>query len=374
MTLVIKVLVVLCLVSTLLLSHSTGSHAESNTPALPTTHPEIARRNLDFSINRARVYSAAKPTDVGAAANLIDALLTRTAFYNSFADLDAAEAECERLLNLRVTEATTHLLCAKVWTSVHRYEQALNELEAAQAAGASRTELERARATLALAVGTQTAPPHIEQIAQDEREAGPSPTATYQELTAHAAALAANDEKVKAEQSYQAALAAYSDVSPYPVAWVFGQLGDLWATDKPTLAAHYYRTALKHLPEYVRINVELAHLEHAAGERASASARLALAARVSRDPDIHANALQLGLEDASPEAVEQIAASFDALLATQPLAFADHAAEFFSGAGANPARSAYLRALLAAEKEAAREKLAAMQHSGQTQDAPGYGH
>jgi tetratricopeptide (TPR) repeat protein len=120
----------------------------------------------------------------------------------------------------------------------------------------------------------------------------------------------------------------------------------MWAelANQPERALGYYREAVRLLPQYVVANVHLAELELRRGERAPAEQRLRQVARQSEDPEpwSRLGELLLQRDPGSAEGRELVARAgrrYEQLLSRQRAAFLDHAAEFYLGPGANPARA-----------------------------------
>src|SRR3989442_9506784 len=102
-------------------------------------------------------------------------------------------------------------------------------------------------------------------------------------------------------------------------------------------------TARRSVPAYAPAQGHLAEIEEELGEIESAVARLYSVAVSSDDPDYAAQLARI-LGDAgrvhdSRHWCRLAAARYDELVANHPEAFADHAAEFWLGAGANPEKA-----------------------------------
>jgi tetratricopeptide (TPR) repeat protein len=104
-----------------------------------------------------------------------------------------------------------------------------------------------------------------------------------------------------------------------------------------------YAEALRQVPSYVPANLHLAELEARRGDTADAVAHLERIVVISRDPESLALLGSLhrrnGDSALGTREVEQARARFEELLQRHPLAFADHAAEFYMDAGADPERA-----------------------------------
>ncbi|MDM0075551.1 tetratricopeptide repeat protein [Variovorax sp. J2P1-59] len=151
----------------------------------------------------------------------------------------------------------------------------------------------------------------------------------------------------EAERAYCRALGAYRDVSPFAVAWVCFLLGTVWgervAEPKYERAARWYAKAIDCLPGYVKARVHLAEIRSAEGRSAQARALLA-PALASGDPEVSWRLSDVAIAQGRPGEAHTLSeaarSGFERLLAKHPLAFADHAAEFYAGSG-NDARRAF---------------------------------
>jgi tetratricopeptide (TPR) repeat protein len=150
----------------------------------------------------------------------------------------------------------------------------------------------------------------------------------------------------KADRTYQRALTAYVDASPFPVAWVCFQLGALWGELVPEVdivrAAFWYQKAIGYLPQYVKARVHLAEIYLHSGNIECAEALL-LPMVSSADPEVHWHLADVmvarGRFAEAEEQKEAARSRFEVLLKKHLLAFADHGAEFYS-ASRNDARRA----------------------------------
>src|SRR5260370_7434360 len=104
-----------------------------------------------------------------------------------------------------------------------------------------------------------------------------------------------------------------------------------------------FDAARRRVPAYARAQAHLAEVEAELGETESALARLHSLAASSDDPDYAAQLARIlgdaGRAQESRHWFRLAAARYDELIASYPEAFADHAAEFWLAAGANPAKA-----------------------------------
>ncbi len=290
-----------------------------------STNGEIALANLDGLIEQASDEPGA-----------IDLLLLRGQFLADHEVLDRVDA-----LSEPHDQDTAQLLRrASARAAAHRFYEAGLDLDAAQRAGASPDALLAQRASLQVALG------HA-QDALPELRARAAWRPGFASNCALALAEAAVGHIEQADALYAEALRELDTTSPFPAAAVWFARGLMWSEQAgdPQRGALMYIEALRQVPSYVPASLHLAELEAARGDTVDAIARLERIVAISRDPEslallgtLHrrAGAATLGARE-----IEQARDRFENLLQRHPLAFADHAAEFFLGAGADPERALY---------------------------------
>ena len=168
-----------------------------------------------------------------------------------------------------------------------------------------------------------------------------------------------------AEQLFDDCRRRYRGVSPFPLALLDFQRGLMWLTqDDLRRAFAWFEAAVHRLPAYAPAQGHLAEVEAALGELEAAIARLLPLTGSSDDPDYAASLARILAEAGRVEEASkwrnQAAARYDELMARHPEAFADHAAEFWLEAGADPYRALRLarRNLEVRQTARARELLA----------------
>jgi tetratricopeptide (TPR) repeat protein len=307
-------------------------------PASETPRGDIALDNLDQLIAR----HAGDPA--------VDELLLMRARF--FADYAALERVAE-LADAEATDAISRLRRARARAAVHRFDEAVADLDAAERLGAD------AQSLLAL-----RAPVRIAQGAADEvipaLEAGARRNPGYAAASALAGAYAGAGRFADADRAFAQALASLRTTSPFPHAWAWFARGTMWAEQAGDArrGRRFLERAVAYLPAFVGANLHLAELELGAGEPRAAEARLASVA-ASGDPEVLALLGTLrGASDpeSGARAVAAARSRFEELLARQPAAFADHAAEFYLAAGADPERARRLAALNFAQRPTARAR------------------
>ena len=304
----------------------------------PTTAGSIAIANLDHQIERS-----------GDGTSSVELLLARSRFLG---DYDALERALEIAEGHRES-ADDLLLRARVCAAAHRFTEALADLEAAKRAGADEGTIEAVRATVLVATGRGS-----EAVATLEEDASRrSGYATYAALASAYAELGRYDE---ADRLYAGAIAQLRTTSPFPYAWLYFARGKMWSEQAgdPARGESLYAIALAYLPEFAVANIHQAELESARREFPAAIARLEGVVARSDEPEAWAKLGEIRLRRGDRAQGERDIAHarrrYEALLARHPLAFADHAAEFYLGPGANAERAWRLAELNLANRRSRR--------------------
>jgi tetratricopeptide (TPR) repeat protein len=293
------------------------------TPVTPlaTTDSRIAWANLDQLV----AQSGDDPA-------VVDLLLQRSRYL-------ADDQALDRVATLTEPHAATAdelLRRARARAAAHRFDDALADLDAAERAGAGAERVAAQRSAVRVATGH----------AVDELPALREAAARRPGFASHCAlaiAEAARGRIEDADAHYAQALAELDTTSPFPAAAVWSARGLMWSEQagEPARGAAMYAQALQLLPDYVAANVHLAELEAARGELSSATVHARRAA-AGGDPEALAllGSLQVRAGDTAQgrAEIEHARRRFEDLLARHPLAWADHAAEFYLGAGADPPR------------------------------------
>lgn len=288
-----------------------------------TTAGTIAIANLDHQI--------AQLGDDPAAAEL---LLVRARFLADDVALDRATT----LAEAHSTTAVDLLLRARTRAADHRFADALADLTAAEHAGAAGPDVAALRASILIATGQPS-----DALAPLEATAARHPG--FASHSALASAYAALGRYPEADRLYTTALAELDTTLPFPYAWIYFARALMWTEQAhdPARGEALYTQALDHLPSFVTANIHLAELEVARHDLAPAIARLERVVAATPEPEALALLGQLYLRTGDPargqRSIARAAERYDVLLAHHPLAFADHAAAFYLGPGADPERA-----------------------------------
>jgi tetratricopeptide (TPR) repeat protein len=317
---VLKVFFAVALAATVC-SAKNGSNVVDST--INTTTSAIAIANLDQQVRQA-----------GNEAGVEELLLVRSRFLADYEALDRASALGEG----RHATARELLLRARTRAAVHRFADALADVEAAESAGAKPDEIAALRASILVAMGRATEViPLLE--ANLVRHSG------FASRSALAVAYAAVGRIDDADRLYAEALSSLDTTLPFPYAWIYFARGSMWSEQggDQARAELLYAQALKYVPEFVTANIHLAEIEALRGDNESAIELLENVVQSSHEPEARAllGALHFrtGDSERGSREIEEARTGYELLLSRDPLAFADHGAEFYLGPGRDPERA-----------------------------------
>jgi tetratricopeptide (TPR) repeat protein len=307
------------------------------TARIHTTDPAIALANLQATIEaRERSHAAG---DARARPELVDLLLLRGQFLSRVSDYERAGVLADDWV-AREGSGRAFLARGRTRAALHGFAGALADLDGAAARGADPDAVDAARASVLQALGRYDDALRIRRrLVRLRPEVGA--------IGAEAAVLSEQGRAEEAAPRFRDARASYRDASPFVLAWLEFEEGRMWMRlgelerARDSLAAAHER-----LPAYVGAAGHLGEVEAALGRTDRAVELLTVAARHSEDPDPAAQLARV-LEDAGRTADaarwrERAAVAFGDLLARHADAFADHAAEFWLGAGHDPGRAVTL--------------------------------
>jgi tetratricopeptide (TPR) repeat protein len=321
-----------------------------------TTHSAIAFANLDQQIRQA-----------GNEMGVEEFLLVRSRFLGDYDALDRASALGEG----RYATGRELLLRARTRSAVHHFADALADVEAAERVGAKPDEIAALRASILVAMGRAT-----EVIPQLEANLLHHPG--FASRSALAVAYAAVGRIDDADRLYAEALSSLDTTLPFPYAWIYFARGLMWSEQggDQARAERLYAQALKYVPEFVTANIHLAEIEALRGDTASAIRRLEEVVQSCHEPEALAllGVLHLWSGDAQHgnDEITEARTRYELLLSRDPLAFADHGAEFYLGPGRDPERAWVLAQQNLANRETPRAALLAIkaaEASGRYSDA-----
>ncbi len=305
-------------------------------PIPHTTSGAIAVRNLESQIRASEALLTRSPDEPRVLRDLGELLLARAQYLGRLADYDRAAALAERLVALAPKRHETWLLRASAHAALHRFDEALDDLDRAQALGAAPSALEAARADIRDALGQTDA-----GLAHRSRLVALRPTITS--LAALATAHALGGDETMASRLYAQALASYRDVSPFPLAWLLVQRGLTWERNgESARAAAAFALAHERLPAYAAAAGQLARMRGRSGDHAGAIEILHALVVTSDDPEylgqLAGELRALGEGAEADRLRDQAARGLDALVTLHPQAFFAKQVRFWIGPGGDAER------------------------------------
>src|SRR5436190_8593897 len=301
---------------------------------LPVTDGTIALLNL-----RAQIDGLERDVRIGHASiesrvSLIELITLRGLILGHIADYERAEEMAEQLVRDAATDGTALVARARTRAVFHRFTDALDDVDRAERLSFDAEIINRERAAIFQALGRYDEALAIREEAADRR-------ASFENVAALVGLYAERGDSDAAERLYAESRRRYLGVSPFPLALLDFQLGLMWM-NKGRLddARTSFDAGRRRVPAYAPAQGHLAEVEAELGETESALARLHSLAASSDDPDYAAQLARIlgdaGRAQESRHWSRLAAARYHELIASYPEAFADHAAEFWLAAGANP--------------------------------------
>lgn len=316
---------------------STAASGEMIGNEFPTTAGTLALVNLEAQIDGLEREAIAGQLDVGGRAELIELVALRGHILGCIADYEWAERLAEQLVSDAPSDGVAIFTRARARATFHRFLDALTDLDKAKRLGAEPAVVDAERAAIFQAVGQYDQALTIYCDAAERR-------ADFGSLGALATLYAERGETVAAERCFDESRDRYRGVSPFPLAQLESRRGLMWITQgKLQRARTWLAAAHRRLPGYAPAQGHLAEVEASLGETDSAIARLRPLTISSDDPDYGAQLAgiltNLGRVEEAHEWRDKAARRYEELIASHTAAFADHAAEFWLEAGADPQRA-----------------------------------
>jgi tetratricopeptide (TPR) repeat protein len=305
-----------------------------------TTAGGLALVNLQAQIEGQERRAKSGLLTVSDQAELIDLVALRGHVLGCIADYERAEERAEQLTRDAPTDGVAFLSRARARATFHRFTDALSDLARAQQLGADPATVAAEQAAILQAVGRYDEALAIFQEAAERR-------ADFASFGSLAALHAERGDVATAERFFDESRGRYRRVTPFPLAQLDFRRAQMWLGQGDLHRAHTWLSAAhRRLPGYAPAQGHLAEVEAALGQPDSAIARLRPLTISSDDPD-YAGQLARILSEAGRAEEARVwcraaAARYDKLIARHPEAFADHAAEFWLEAGADPARALWL--------------------------------
>jgi tetratricopeptide (TPR) repeat protein len=321
----------------------------SPAPSIRTTDGTIAIANLCGRIAGLELNAACPQPTSRPRAELIDLLTLRAQILGRIADYERAAALAEQLAREAPADSGALLVRARARACLHRFAEALTDLETAGHLGAGEYLGDGAGPAAERAAVLQALGRYEEAMAL--RQAAVAGRADFETLGGLAALHADCGEIPTAERLFDEARTRFRGVSPFALAQLEFQRGHMWLERGDDLhrARHWLMTAWRRLPAYAPAEGHLAEVEAAAGEHHGAITRLRRLTATSDDPVYPAQLARIlgevGRDEEARVWRARARERYDELVARHPAAFADHAAEFWVTVGGDPQRARSLAQL-----------------------------
>jgi tetratricopeptide (TPR) repeat protein len=308
-----------------------------------TTNGLIALRNLEAQIQAQRSEVALGNPTVDAQITVIELVTLRGQILGQIADYELAAENAERLVQSEPASKAALVARARTRSTFHRFPDAFNDLVAAERLAPNDESVDSERAAIYQAIGRYSEAVVIRQEAATRRP-------SFETLAALAGLCAERGEIESAERLYLESRDRFRGVSPFPLALLDFQIGLMFMNNgRLGDARTWFDAARSRVPAYAAAGGHLAEVEAEFGEVDCAISRLFPLAQSSDDPDYAGQLARIlggaGCIDESRHWREQAAVRYDELVERHPEAFADHAAEFWLGVGADPTKAVRLAQL-----------------------------
>jgi tetratricopeptide (TPR) repeat protein len=308
-----------------------------------TTDGLIALSNLEAHIDGLERTAGRGAVASAAWSELVDLIMLRAQILGRIADYERASARAEQGAVEAPSDALAFLARARTRAALHRFDDALSDLDTAERLGSPGPELAAERAAILQAVGRYEEALALRRTAAECR-------ADFESLAGLASLYAEFGEIAAAETWFDESCRCFRSVSPFPIAQLEFQRGHMWlGHGHLNSAQHWFEAAWRRLPAYAQAEGHLAEVEYELGERNGAIARLRRLASDADDPDY---AVQLARMLAETDRLDEAGMwrkhaeeQYEQVIARHPAAFADHAANFWLSVGNEPQRALNLAKL-----------------------------
>jgi tetratricopeptide (TPR) repeat protein len=301
------------------------------------TNGTIALRNLEAQIEGLQPEAALCRAPVDERVRLIDLLALRGSILGTIADYERAQELADRLVHGAIAAAPAFFARAQARALFHRFADALEDLEVAQRLGADADVVNRERAAVFQGLGR-----YDEAFAIREEAARRSPS--FESLGALTTLHAERGDTERAVRLHAECVRRYRGISPLPLAMLDFQLGIMWMHEgQLDRARDHLIAARRYVPAYAPAQGHFAEVEAELCHFDVAISLLIPLATTSDDPDYAAQLARICAHAGYPDDArywrQHAAERYDELIALHPEAFADHAADFWLGAGAEPEKA-----------------------------------
>jgi tetratricopeptide (TPR) repeat protein len=307
----------------------------------PLTDGTIALLNLDAQIDALEPEVRIGPASVETRSGLAELIALRGLIVGCIADYDRANEIAEQLVRDVPTDPHALLARARTHAGFHRFNDALADIECAEQLSLDAETANGERAAIFQALGRYDESLVLREEAAKRR-------ASFEHVAALVGLHAERGEIEATERRYEESRSQYRGVSPIPLALLDFQLGLMWMNEgQLDNARRSFSAAQRRVPAYAP-----------AGKAISPKSKRNWVRLIPPFPACtlwrnHPMTLitrhsspafsgDVGREGESRYWRQVAAARYDELIANHPEAFADHAAEFWLAAGADPDKALQL--------------------------------
>ena len=280
------------------------------------SNSQIAINNLNSHIAGLQARFA-QTASIETAESLIEELLSRAHFLGTYSDFD----EIVSIVGQLNDSVGSKQIKARVLASFHRFDEAL-----------ALTTNNIAKENIDLARGQNLNSMLETRMVRAEK------SNTASGWIDVAVVVASLGQFELADRYFVLAEKSYRNISPFFLAYLYFQRGLMWSeqANLPTKGGKYYEIAVNIMPQYIVANIHLAEIEHQRGEQHTAIKRLKQLLNSTEDPEVYSRLAEY-IADPNERQVyaQQAKQMYDGLLLRFPLAFLDHASEFYAGPGSD---------------------------------------
>ena len=304
------------------------------------------KKHLSSLARLYRIFEA-QPSHLTISGAIVSGELINSQFLGDYSSLDRLSDLSKKILQNNSKSATAYIQVAQIAASMHQFTASKDYLRKAELLNGNHNEI----AHVEMSILQATAKEHSEILALRKERALSS--GAPEDLIPYAALLADIGQIEKANAIYIEALNyKYKNPSPFIPAWICFQMGLMWGEiaipgDKD-LASSWYAKAITYIPKYTKARLHQAEIFMASSKNELALQTLQ-PALASTDPEVSWRISEIYAFKNQPKLSAQYLqladSMFTNLLTKYPLAFADHAVEFYAGPG-NNSKKAYELALL----------------------------
>jgi tetratricopeptide (TPR) repeat protein len=314
-------------------SASWASQATRSAPEAPAISPERLARDAEAAMThlaqalaQTERWLEREPSSLEAREALVDLLLRRAQALGKVSDLDRLLALADEMVEQAPARGRSFVVRARALAAVHRFSDALDDLDRAEALGVSRDDTRSQRGTIAMGLGRYDEALRSLELHRKKFDAGGA-------MVLEAAALGRVGRFDEADALFERARRSARAPSPFALAWLRFEQAAMWErAGDDARARRLYQQVLAVLPHHAHAAAHLA----ATLPPKQAEALLTRVTEIGDDPELFAllaDARERLAPGSGRSARARALEGYEGLIAQHPLAFADHAGWFYLAEG-----------------------------------------